>query len=96
MAESFRASFERERRKKIATERRTYQILHPWLQHAYPEIFSEFETFFNGLAERNPRTKNLAITIEFKYFLRHKKGVYYVFLSYVVVNLLLTVFSAIL
>ena len=86
MAETDRAIYERQRRKKLAEERRRYQILFPWLHNTFPEIFSQFNVFFESLSERNPRTKNLSITQDFKCFLRQGKGMYYVFvLSHVIV-----------
>ena len=85
MAETTRAVYERQRRKKIAEQRRKYQILSPWLQNMHPEIFYQFNVFFDELSNRNPRTKNLSTTKDFKRFLRRGEGTYYVSVMYYVV-----------
>ncbi len=96
MAETTRAVYERQTRKKIAEERRKYQILSPWLQNTHPEFFLQFNVFFQQLSERNPRTKNLSITKDFKHFLRQGRGTYYVFvLCYVVVVVVVVVIKCV-
>jgi hypothetical protein len=79
MSETVRALYERSRRKKLAEERRRYQILFPWLEIMHSEIFSQFDLFFRRLSERNPRIKNLTTSEDFKYFLCQRKGVCLVF-----------------
>ena len=79
MAETPRAMYERKSRKKIAEQRRKYQILSPWLRNTYPQIFSQFIDFFDELSTRNPRTKNLSVTKDFKRFLRYGEGMYCVY-----------------
>ncbi len=74
--ESVRAVYERARRKRLVTERRSYQVLSPWLRITHPEVFAEFEVFFGHLCERNTNTKNLTTTEDFKYFCRLGKCVY--------------------
>ena len=52
MAETTRAVYERQRRKKIAEQRRKYLILSPWLQNMYPETFLQFNIFFEQLKRK--------------------------------------------
>ena len=87
-SESVKAQYERARRRRHSDERRVYQVLFPWLKITRPEVFDEFDAFFNQLSERNPCTKNLTTTNDFKYFCRHGKGGYYVFLMTFLNNLL--------
>ncbi len=58
-SESVKAIYERARRKRHANERRSYQVLFPWLKTLHPEVLSQFEAFFIQLSERNPNVKNL-------------------------------------
>ena len=81
-SESVKAVYERARRKKHSGERRIYQVLYPWLRIMHPEVFMEFNNFFTQLAERNPRTKNLTTSDDFKHFYRRGKGGYYVFVFF--------------
>jgi hypothetical protein len=46
MAETEKAVYERQRRRKLAEERKKYQILFPWLRNTHPEIFTQFNIFF--------------------------------------------------
>ncbi len=78
-SESVRAVYERVRRKRLSVERRSYQVLFPWLKITHPEVLVEFDVFFKQLSERNASTKNLTTTDDFKYFCRRGKGGYYVF-----------------
>ena len=78
-SDSVRALYERARRRRHSDERRTYQVLFPWLRIMHPEVFAKFNDFFGQLSEGNPRAKNLTTTDDFKYFCRHGKGGYYVF-----------------
>ncbi len=77
---SERAIYERMRRKTQAEERRRYRVLFPWLGKAHPEVFQEFNAFFVGLDENNPRSKNLATTNDFRRFMRLGKGMCLCFL----------------
>ncbi len=86
-SESVRAVYERVRRKRLAVERRSYQVLSPWLKIVHPEVFAEFGVFFGHLSERNTNTKKLTTTDDFKYFCRLGKGEYYVYYEYYVLLL---------
>ena len=71
--------YERERRLKLAHERRVQQTLGKWLKFKHPKIFVEFNCFFEKIAARNPHSKNLTLAADFKSFRRRGKGEYYVF-----------------
>ena len=51
-SDSVRAVYERTRRRRHSDERRTYQVLFPWLRIMHPEVFAKFkkfsEVFFAG------------------------------------------------
>ena len=89
MSETERAIYERQRRRRLAEDRKTYQVLFPWLRNTHPEVFEQFGIFFTNLSERNPRSKNLSVTKDFKCFMRQGKGMCYVFLSCFMLLLLL-------
>ena len=73
-SENKKSIYERERRANLAQERRVQQTLLAWLEFKHPEIFAEFNVFFEKLEGRNPHSKNLTLT-----FRRRGKGEYYVF-----------------
>ena len=65
--------YEQLRRKRNADERKVYQVLYPWLQIKHPEVFAEFNDFFEQLKQKYPYTKNLSTTEDFKRFCQRKK-----------------------
>ncbi len=73
---SERAVYEQKRRKIIAEQRKKFQVLFPWLEITNPEVFLQFGVFFKELSAKNPRSKNLSVTKNFKRFLREGKGMF--------------------
>ena len=61
--------YERNRRMEIQEDRHIDQVLRPWLEVKYKEVFDEFFTYFKQLDENNPTAKNLTKTNEFRAFL---------------------------
>jgi hypothetical protein len=67
-SKSEKTVYERVRHGKIMEERRLHQVLQPWMEMRYPQVFAEFMVFFNKLQDRNPRSKNLTTSADFKRF----------------------------
>ena len=76
---SQRAIYERQRRRRLAEDRKAYRVLFPWLRKTHPEVFMQFSVFFGKLGERNPKSKNLSVTRDFRRFMWEGKGMCYVF-----------------
>ncbi len=66
--------YERQRRKRLATQRRSQQTLSNWLEVMYPQISKEFGVFFRTLSERNQFGKDLTKTVDFRRFLSEGSG----------------------
>jgi hypothetical protein len=63
-----RNKYERSRRFKIQKDRQIDQVLRPWLEIKYKEVFEEFFAFYKHLSENNPQAKNFTKTNEFRVF----------------------------
>jgi hypothetical protein len=82
MVATKKAIYERERRRRNGEERRVAQVLWPWVLRKHPEVFRDFTGFYEKLLEKNPHTRNLTTSHDFKQFQRGEIGKHYIFVLY--------------
>ena len=86
-SESVKAIYERARRKRNSNDRRVFQVLCPWLRVIHPEVFAEFGIFFGHLSEKNPHTKNLTTSDDFRRFCHlGKVGIFFLYFNILIVS----------
>jgi hypothetical protein len=82
-----RNEYERSRCLKIQQDRQIDQVLRPWLEIKYREVFEEFFAFYKQLSENDPQAKNYTKTNEFRVFVA---GMFFFVLCYLFYESILT------